>query len=140
MPIPQTIPPNPTTEHLCSIAQRWGITYSLAVSLATMAGQLPFGIQIISGSRTKASQDELTRQGRPTAAWDRTTHADAEPDGCLRLATGADLMPLVAAVPMVKAHLGTAAVFSGLRWGGGSSIDPETGIPSDWNHVDQGPR
>lgn len=43
-------------------------------------------------------------------------------------------------VNQYKVELGVAAVENGLRWGGGSPRDPETGIPRDWNHVDTGPR
>lgn len=39
----------------------------------------------------------------------------------------------------VKARLGAEATHVGFRWGGGSPVDPETGIPSDWNHLDGGP-
>lgn len=138
--IPQSVPPRATDGQLCQLVDRWGITYSLALKLSRMAEQLPFGISIISGARTKESQDQLTRQGRPTADWNRTTHADTDEHGCPRLATGADLRTAVAPVASVQATFGQAATLAGLRWGGSSPVDPNTGIPSDWNHVDEGPR
>jgi len=41
----------------------------------------------------------------------------------------------------MKAIWGRIAVMNGLRWGGGSRTSVEqAGIPSDWPHVDLGPR
>lgn len=124
----------------CAFALKWGIHWTLLERIQVMQREAPFGLTIISGARSRAEQEQLSREGRPTADFNLSTHASETENGCPRLATGADLWPDVAVVPLVKAHFGTAAVFAGLRWGGGSSIDPETGIPSDWNHVDLGPR
>lgn len=143
MPIPETIPVGDLNDmHLCAIAHRWGIQYRLLEALTRMAETLPFGIQIISGGRTRAHQDALGARGRPTALFSLSTHALEDESGCPREATGADLRPLVSFsfTPIVRAELGRAAVFAGLRWGGGSTVDPLTGIPSDWQHVDLGPR
>lgn len=128
--LPQTI--SPETDY-CQLAERWTIHPTLAQKLVAMTYELPFAIRIISGYRTPAEQDELRRQGRPTADNDKSTHLSCP-------ATGADLQPAVAATYRVQADLGAAATRQGLRWGGGSPTDPETGIPSDWPHVDLGPR
>lgn len=39
----------------------------------------------------------------------------------------------------MKSIWGQWVMKSGLRWGGGSKL-LETGLPSDWQHVDLGPR
>lgn len=131
--IPQRIDPLADGEALCQLVTRWKISPALAQRLVWMAQALPFGVRIISGYRTAEKQENLRRAGRPTAPDDRSTHRSCP-------ATGADVMPDVAVTNTVKAELGRAAVAAGLRWGGGSPIDPETGIPSDWNHLDLGPR
>lgn len=128
--MPQTI--SPETDP-CQLADRWIIDERLARKLVAMTRDLPFFVRIISGYRTEAEQDELRRQGRPTAPNDKSTHLSCP-------ATGADLQPSVAATHRVIADLGAAATRQGLRWGGGSPTDPDTGIPSDWPHVDLGPR
>lgn len=112
---------------------RWKISCELAERLIDMAGRLPFGVSIISGYREPEEQEALRQRGRPAAPDHLSTHRTCP-------ATGADLQVDVAVVPAVKATFGRAAVEAGLRWGGGSPVDPETGIPSDWNHVDLGPR
>lgn len=105
----------------------------LAGRLMMMASRLEFPISIISGFRSEAEQDALREAGRPTAPNDLSTHLSCP-------ATGVDLRPQIAVTTLVKARLGTEGVFSSLRWGGGSSVDAETGIPSDWQHFDLGPR
>lgn len=128
MPIPEKIGDDP-----CSLSGRWLICPRLAERLVAMASRLPFPVQIISGYRTPEHQLALGREGRPVAAVDRSTHTSCP-------ATGADIWPGVAVTRVVQATMGEAAVVAGLRWGGGSPVDPNTGIPSDWNHVDLGPR
>lgn len=122
---------------LCVFLDRWGISDELGTRIVLMAGRLEFGIRIISGIRSEKRQDELRSEGRPTAPPGVSTHTSCP-------ATGADLVPMVAAVTAVKARFGAEAVFAGLRWGGGSPIgdleSDEPGIPSDWHHVDLGPR
>jgi len=115
-----------------TLASRWGISCELSTRLIRMSGRVPFGISVLSGFRTREQQEELGREGRPTAPAGRSTHTTCP-------ATGVDLLPSVAVTDHVKAFLGSAAVFAGLRWGGGSPV-ADNGIPSDWNHVDLGPR
>lgn len=127
--IPQLI--EPTTDP-CAIALTWKISLELAYALVNMASRLEFGIQIISGWRSRELQEQLIREGKG-APVDVSTHTSCP-------ATGADLLPTIAVTNVVKARFGEAATITGLRWGGGSAPDPETGIPEDWNHVDLGPR
>lgn len=117
----------------CQLADRWKIAVPLAARLVTLAGRIPFRISIISGFRTVERQVELAEEGRPAADPDRSTHTSCP-------ATGVDVWPDVEPTDVVKARLGAEATVVGLRWGGGSPVDPETGIPSDWNHFDLGPR
>lgn len=117
---------------ICELADRWQIDHQLAARLFVMADYLPFEVRIISGFRTAAEQAQLEIEGRPTAPDNLSTHRSCP-------ATGADLRVSVAVTEAVKATFGEAAVRAGLRWGGGSRVN-ENGIPSDWNHVDLGPR
>lgn len=128
--LPQCI--NAETD-VCQLIERWLIDPRLAVRLVVMASKLPFPISIISGYRSPEEQAALTAQGRPTAPLGRSTHTSCP-------STGADLRVGLAVTRTIQARFGLAAVESGLRWGGGSPVDPQTGIPSDWNHVDLGPR
>jgi len=131
VPLPETV-----YEHSdpCAIAERWGIRLPLAIGLvqmATLGRDVPF--RIISGLRSPARQLELANEGKPTASIETSTHLSCP-------ATGADIWPTIAVTNVVKARLGAEGVRAGLRWGGGSPVDPSTGIPSDWNHFDLGPR
>jgi len=128
--IPTTV--TPTTDP-CVLARQWGLAEALADALVRMASTLEFPFSIISGLRTIAQQNALRAAGKPAAPNNVSTHLACP-------ATGADLWPSIAVTSVVKARMGAEAVFSGLRWGGGSPIDPETGIPDDWNHFDLGPR
>ena len=130
MALPQFIAPHMDP---CGLSVRWGIWVGVARRVIEMSGRLEFGISLISGLRTEAEQDGLRAEGRPTADNDVSTHLSCP-------ATGVDLMPQVAVTDVVKARLGAEGVHAGLRWGGGSRVDPDTGIPSDWNHFDLGPR
>lgn len=127
--IPETL-----GEHsdFCELARRWLISLVLAEKLINMTWRLPFKVQIISGWRSRDHQERLIREGRG-APVHQSTHTSCP-------ATGADLWPVIHVTDQVKAELGRAAVEVGLRWGGGSTPDPQTGIPIDWNHVDLGPR
>ena len=89
-------------------------------------------VWIISGYRTRFEQMDLGRKGRPTAADDRSTHRTCP-------ATGLDISlgPLPSADK--KLFWGQMVESNGLRWGGGSQRGQD-GIPSDWQHVDLGPR
>jgi len=120
-------------EDPCALAQRWGISDELAIRLLVAASRLEFPVSIISGLRTQREQEALRRARRPVADPDKSTHLSCP-------ASGADVMPQIAVTNVVKARLGAEGVLAGLRWGGGSPVDPETGIPSDWNHFDLGPR
>lgn len=137
--LPERVPPLFDSE-ACRWLQRWGISDELGARLIDMEqrfhGSLPghpLGLSIISGFRTVEHQHELELAGRPTAPADRSTHTTCPATGADLQVTG--LTPTLA----VKHHFGRAAIEAGLRWGGGSSID-SNGIPSDWNHVDLGPR
>ena len=127
--------PQPVTSETdyCVLADRWQVSQILAWNLVRMTRRLEFGFSIISGYRTVGEQEALRAAGRPTAPAGTSTHTVCP-------AQGVDVWPSIAVTDVVKARLGEAAVSVGLRWGGGSPIDPETGIPSDWNHLDLGPR
>ena len=144
MPLPELLPSRTdapmSTETLCTTASRWGIDPVLLQRLQLVSRQVPFPVSIISGARSRELQERLRYEGRPAADYNRSTHAATDANGCFRLATGADVRLGIGVTNAVKAEFGRAAVMSGLRWGGGSPVDPETGIPSDWNHVDLGPR
>lgn len=120
------------------LSSSWGIHPYLARRLLELDAIWRFdfpnlgGLRIISGARTLQEQRELEASGRPAADPARSTHLTCP-------ATGADLALGVAADDAVKLELGTRAIWIGLRWGGGSSLDAR-GIPLDWNHVDLGPR
>jgi len=129
--IPEQIPV--LEDELCSFSLRWGISDELANRLAMMQWDVEFPVSIISGLRQASEQDALRRQGRPTADNDKSTHLACP-------ATGADVMPQIGITNAVKARLGAEGVRAGMRWGGGGPVDPETGIPRDWNHFDLGPR
>jgi len=136
----------------CEFAERWLIRIDLAgllILLSRIALQDPELkqllravdlLKIISGFRTKELQESLGRTGRPTAPDDKSTHRSCP-------ATGADLRleglmdpdnDPIARKAWLK--LGALAQSIGLRWGGGSRIKPETGLPVDFNHFDMGPR
>lgn len=118
----------------CMLSDRWQISHALARVLIRLARNLEFGIMIISGHRTPEQQADLLSDPNSKAApVDRSTHTVCP-------ATGADIWPTIGVTNAVRARLGAEATLVGLRWGGGSPIDPQTGIPSDWNHLDLGPR
>lgn len=89
-------------------------------------------VWIISGFRTKAEQQGLSRQGRPTAPDELSTHRSCP-------ATGIDVSLGARPSGFLKATWGTWTLRHGLRWGGGGKVD-DGGIPLDWQHVDVGPR
>jgi len=122
-----------TGDDWCFLAREWGLSDLLAQRLLTGASRLEFPISIISGLRSAEQQDSLREAGRPTAPNDLSTHLACP-------ATGADVWPQIGITNVVKARLGAEMVFAGLRWGGGSAIDPELPIPTDWEHFDLGPR
>lgn len=116
-------------------AEPWSLHPELAERLAGTLDQAETetGIswRIISGYRSEQKQEELRRQGKPTAPPGCSTHTRCPSEG-------ADVWPATLPTRALKATFGRIAVEHGLRWGGGSPVD-DAGIPSDWNHVDLGP-
>jgi len=119
----------------------WGISLELAERLvrasqdfASTADNI-LNVSIISGLRTIAEQNRLrVEKGGANVADNRLSTHLACP------ATGADIRISVFPTRTIKLRWLAAARLAGLRTGGGSTVDPETGIPSDWNHVDLGRR
>jgi hypothetical protein len=120
----------------CEQIRKWGISTELAERItAVRQGWLQEtdrAFWIISGARTCQQQLALRAAGRPATSCELSTHVSVP-------ATGADLFIGGLPSPAIKATFGRLVVFAGLRWGGGSPVD-DIGIPSDWNHVDLGPR
>lgn len=117
----------------CLLGTRWLLSLDLSRRLVRMASEpdLPFRLSIISGYRSPEHQAEVgTLPACSSGRRPCSTHTTCP-------ATGADLWPSVAVTNAVKAHFGRAAVYAGLRWGGGSPLDAD-GFPVDWNHVDLG--
>jgi len=140
--IPEMIDPSGSWEQLrvCNFAAKWKLSLPLAQKLVTMSRQFATGLTIISGHRTNDEQDALRAAGRPAAANDKSTHLACPSQGAdLRVNGVTTLRDPTSSADEVKMAFGVAAVFAGLRWGGGSPINA-FGIPSDWNHVDLGPR
>lgn len=132
----------------CALADRWGLTGDLATRLVFLADRwksLGLGALIIfSGRRSRTQQGALGRQGRPAAPFSTSTHADEDLEGCPRFSTGADVKPAtITDEPISRAGLINAfhalAESMGLRAGGGSALDT-FGNPTDWQHLDLGPR
>ena len=127
-------------DDVCQLADRWGIAIRLADKLLVLAREAPdLGLMIISGLRSCEEQMALAAAGRPAADCDRSTHVACP-------ATGADLWTTASPIDVsgrlnrpIVARFGAAVRFVGLRWGGGSEINA-WGAPTDWNHVDLGPR
>lgn len=120
----------------CTLANRWLVREDVMRKVSRLAARFyqetGRELWIISGYRTPSEQRELARQGRPAAAVDLSTHTSCP-------ATGVDVSLGFAPTNVLKATFGRIAVEEGLRWGGGSPVN-DVGIPSDWNHVDVGPR
>jgi len=121
----------------CDLSSVWMVDPDVMARVVRAAVQMEAEtgqpVWIISGARSESKQDELRRRGRPTAAPGVSTHTSCP-------ATGVDVRIGFLPTKVTKIIWGRIAVFEGLRWGGGSKVDPQTGIPSDWNHVDVGPR
>lgn len=121
-------------EAVCSFSQKWTISFELGKRLFKMQQESPYGLRIISGYRTPEQQAQLRQEGRPAADDDKSTHLSCP-------ATGADLDFLgLHPTDTLKAQFGMYAQLAGLRVGGGGPVNPDTGVPLDWNHVDLGPR
>lgn len=131
------IPERLTGRSACDIALAWVVdqrTVELAQAAAlAFEEQTRRRVDIISGFRTSAEQERLRGQGRPTALDSLSTHRSCP-------ATGMDISVGPLPTTLMKVLWGTQVVFAGLRWGGGSPVDLQTGIPEDWNHLDRGPR
>ncbi len=129
--------PGPPTPEACNTAARWGITLEAAERYESAAPEIHNEtgrtVRIISGFRSDAKQLQLLREGKTNLGPDRSTHTVC-PAGAIDVLIGA------APTNVQKALLGRVMVFNGFRWGGGSPVDPATGIPQDWNHFDLGPR
>ena len=121
----------------CEIARRWGVSLD-TIQRAQLAAASFFvetgaPVWIISGFRTRAEQQRLSKQGRPTAPDDLSTHRSCP-------ATGIDISLGARPSNFLKATWGRFTLVHGLRWGGGGAVDPDSFIPLDWQHVDVGPR
>jgi len=120
----------------CAIADRWSVSLDTIqrVQVAAQDFFVETGRQvwIISGWRSREQQKRLSRQGRPTAPDDRSTHRSCP-------ATGVDVSLGARPSNFLKATWGRLTLIHGLRWGGGGAV-AESGIPLDWQHVDIGPR
>lgn len=123
-------------ETITALVCDWGLHLELAEKLCRALHQAEeetgLSWSIISGYRSPEEQEELIRQGRPAAPVELSTHTTWP-------ATGADVSVSTPAISTLKATWGRIATMNGMRWGGGSPPD-DAGIPSDWNHVDLGPR
>jgi len=122
----------------CELVAQMGVSGELAARVVRAAlifrSLTGHDFEAISGFRTCRQQEQLAARGRPAAPCDVSTHTSCP-------ATGMDFrLGGLFGSDVVKSLFGSAAVQAGLRWGGGSPLDPETNIPSDWNHVDLGPR
>lgn len=120
----------------CQLAAQWQVDPDtmrrvwLAAQDFTAETGIP--VDIISGYRTQRQQRELGRRGRPTAPDRVSTHRSCP-------ATGVDIQLGLLPSNLTKSTWGQWAFRHGLRWGGGSRL-LESGLPSDWQHVDRGPR
>lgn len=120
----------------CDLAYRWAVDPSVLSRLILAADdfweETRGTVRIISGYRTRQEQARLGRAGRPAARDELSTHRSCP-------ATGVDVNIGLAPIRIDKQIWGRILRFRGLRWGGGSKVDVN-GIPSDWQHVDAGPR
>lgn len=132
MPVREVI----TLSDPCVLSNTWGVDQDVmdrvfrAAELYENFTRSP--VWIISGARTRFEQFELGRAGRPAARDDLSTHRSCP-------ATGVDVSLGSWPSTEKKRFWGQMAEVSGLRWGGGSPRD-SNGIPTDWPHVDRGPR
>jgi len=119
----------------CDLSTRWvvdeGVIQRLIRAADDFYEETRGTVQIISGYRTRLEQSNLGRAGRPAAPDELSTHRSCP-------ATGVDVNIGIAPVRIQKIIWGRILFMNGLRWGGGSAV--QDGIPSDWQHVDAGPR
>lgn len=127
----------------CTLARRWTVREDVLI-LVQRAARLYENdglgkVYIISGYRTPGDQLELKRKGRPVADPSVSTHLSCP-------ATGVDISLGWPTHNAQKLAWVTFARAVGLRAGGGSpeeivEIDGrQFRLPTDWNHVDVGPR
>jgi len=130
----------------CEFVAEWQVTETLAAKAMALGCRFTegggFALRIISGGRTCEQQNRLRAAGRPAASCARSTHVL---EGG-RLATGFDIATPTGVGPpgspsadLVWRTIGALAQLEGLRWGGGSDI-LVSGVPTDPNHFDLGPR
>lgn len=119
----------------CALANRWLVTEDTMRRVVLSAEQYweetRHRVWIISGYRTAAEQAALGRAGRPAARDDLSTHRSCP-------ATGVDVS--LGAFPE-RSRIGIwgrIVLLNGLRWGGGGPV--VRGMPTDFGHVDRGPR
>jgi len=121
----------------CDISVRWLLDQRFAQKLVLSADDFTREtgreVRIISGYRTREEQVALGKSGRPTAPDRLSTHRSCP-------ATGADIQLGFLPVQTHKHIWGRILFMNGLRFGGGSPVVEETGLPEDWQHVDAGPR
>lgn len=120
----------------CEIATRWGVDLRVMSALHTAAVEFEQEtgrqVRIHSGYRTKAEQDALRARGRPAADDSKSTHRSCP-------ATGVDITLGIWPNVTLKAIWARILRMNGLRMGGGSPLGPDH-LPTDWQHVDAGPR
>jgi len=120
----------------CDLAERWKVAPDTIARVWAAARdffeETRRQVWIISGWRSQGEQRGLSRQGRPTARDDLSTHRSCP-------ATGVDISLGPRPSGFLKATWGRITLIHGLRWGGGGGVD-EAGIPLDWQHVDTGRR
>ena len=120
----------------CALSVRWGLDLVFAerllLSAQDMESETGRQVSIISGYRTRAEQRALRRSGRPAAADETSTHRSCP-------STGADVSMGFGVVVTEKHIWGRILLMNGLRWGGGSLLDDDL-TPTDWQHLDAGPR
>lgn len=125
-----------TDRNHCDLARRWAVSVDtiqrVQMAAADFFAETGRQVWIISGWRSAADQRRLSRQGRPTAPDDLSTHRSCP-------ATGVDISLGLLPSGFLKVRWGHWTLVHGLRWGGGGAVD-EAGIPLDWGHVDVGPR
>jgi hypothetical protein len=124
-----------TRADYCDLAERWSVHPGLMFAVQRAAHNFLFEtgreVWIISGYRTRAEQDALRRAGNPAASEETSTHRVCP-------ATGVDVSLGFGPTKALKMTWGRLCIEEGLRWGGGSPLVDN--IPTDWNHVDLGPR
>lgn len=120
-----------------AIQIRWGVSAEVACKAIVMARLFHSftgrDLNIISGYRDPRKQEALRERGRPAADPAVSNHTVCPARALDFWVPGASLSN------PIKIEFGRAAQGAGFRWGGGSPLD-SNGIPSDWNHVDLGPR